>query len=219
MKRLVVVCAGPGSLHEINRWTRRDLRTFTLWIIWYGEPSEAFATETADRVFFDRGSKWDLIRRRAADITASGATWIWLPDDDLALHVEDVNLFFDMCEDQAPGIAQPSLVPRNASVQDLIHVPQGEAVRFTRFVEIQMPCFSSLVWPRVVQLLEENPDIRSGWGFDIVWSRWPYRKVVHNATVAFHTRAVNIEGGFYKALGIDPCEERELVLKKYTCKK
>lgn len=216
-KRLVVLCAGPEAMLFTNRWDRVELREFQLWILWYGDPALAPST-AADKLVCGSGSKWDLVRSVAQDIAAAHPQWIWIPDDDIALDVLNVNQFFERCDVEKPHMAQPSLAPRNVSCAELVHVPGGAPVREVGFIEIQMPCFcGERTWPQALDLLRDNADNHSGWGLDVVWSRWEgVRKLVHNEVVAVHTRPVNIGSGFYKALCIDPNQEYSKVMAKYN---
>lgn len=208
---LVVLCAGPGSLHVTNRWLQPGLRAFDVWMVLYdGDVPEA---DAADRVFRCAGAKWDLVRHVAPHIREADPPWVWLPDDDLAIDVHHVNEFFHYCAGASWDMTQPSLVPRHVSCAELIQQLDGPPVRETGFVEIQMPCFSRAVRDRCLDLVCQAPWCKSGWGFDCVWSAWPgIRKGVVDAVAAVHTRAVNPSGGFYARHGIDPAAEKEKVL-------
>lgn len=215
-QRLVLLCAGPDSLHITNRWHRQDLRDFQLWIVWYGQPHEAPSEEDCDRLFCAQGSKWELVRHVADHIELAAPNWLWIPDDDLAVDVLFVNHFFEMCETMQPDMAQPSLAPRNVSCHHLLHDPSGPPTRAVDFIEIQMPCFRRDTWRKIRYLLKDNNKNRSGWGLDCIWSLWPaLQKLVINSVVAVHSKPVDIHSGFYKALGIDPQKEKQTLLEKY----
>ena len=219
---LVVLCAGDASLHRINRWHLWQEREFELWIVYYGAAAEPACAHDGDKFIRARGAKWELIREVVAPLVEArgeetpGIGRVWLPDDDLAIDVVSVNEFFGACDAAAADIAQPSLAPRNASCAELVHRPSGPAHRAAGFIEIQMPCFSALLFQRAVGLLRENPSNRSGWGMDCVWSSWAgVSKVVINGVTAVHTKPVDVGGGFYAALGIDPVAEHAAALAKY----
>lgn len=211
MDRLVILCAGPGSLHVTNRWCVPGLRQFRLWMVLYA--GDVPGMESADRVFRCAGSKWDLIRHVASAIRAADPEWVWLPDDDLAIDVEHVNAFFALCDASQWDMLQPALAPRNVSCDALVQRLGGPPIRPSDFVEIQMPCFSRAACERCLDLICSEDWCRSGWGFDCVWSAWPgVRKGVVDAVAAVHTRPVNMGGGFYARYGIDPDAEKEKVL-------
>lgn len=216
MRPLVVLCAGKDSLHVINRWHLEHQRKFELWIVAYDPETPV---DGADASFFSTGTKWDLIREVSDRILKANPPWLWLPDDDLAVDVTGVNAFFELVVSGAPRaamIAQPSLNPRNVSCAELVHHPGHSENREVGFIEIQMPCFSGSLLSRVFVLLRENAVNQSGWGLDCVWSRWPdVTKVVVNSVVVIHTRPVDVTGGFYARLGIDPVSEKEQTIKKY----
>lgn len=216
-KPLVVVCAGKDSLHCTNRWNRGDLRNFELWIVAYDEDT---SVEGADQSFRCTGTKWDLIRQVATHIREATPPWLWLPDDDLAVDVLSVNAFFEaLGEDVAAKgtMAQPSLNPRNVSCAELVHRPCAQSPTLAvGFIEIQMPCVSRSLIPRLLAFLADNEENKSGWGLDCVWSEWAgVDKYLVNTVVVVHTRPVNLSGGFYAKLGIDPVAEKDHLLAKY----
>ena len=219
---LVVLCAGRDSLHRSNRWTVPGLRDFELWLLLY-EPSGPETPEAPDKVVHMTGTKTELLRAMAPAIAARSADWTWFPDDDIAIDVTQVNAFFRTCAAAADSrsvkaLMQPSLAPRNASHPCLVHQP-GDPLhtRNVPLVEIQMPCISAALLPRILKMYTDNPQIHSGWGMDIVWSSWPdIVKMVSNTEVAVHTRPVSLTRGYYKALEKSPAQEMADLLKKYA---
>jgi hypothetical protein len=205
---LVVLCAGKGSLHRTNRWDRPDLRHFELWIVAYDDDDDEVGN--ADRVYRRKGTKWELIRHVANDILTKNPSLVWFPDDDLALDVTGVNIFFQMLTPTKKILAQPSLHPRNVSYVELVHRPGSSTDMIdVGFIEIQMPCVSNALLSQFLEFVCANSDNRSGWGLDCVWSTWPdVSKKLINSVVAIHTRPVNCTCGFYKAFAIDPVEEK-----------
>ncbi len=216
MRPLVVLCAGKDSLHVTNRWLVPGLRHFDLWLVVFDDTTGPHV-EAADRVFYCQGAKWDLVRHVAPAVRDADPDWVWFPDDDLALDVEHVNLFFDHCDPAHWDMLQPSLTPRHVSCADLIQELGGPPVRPVDFIEIQMPCFSRAVRDRCLDMIGAVPWCRSGWGFDCLWSAWPgVRKGVVDAVAAVHTKPVRVGGGFYSRYGIDPGAEKEKVLAFFT---
>lgn len=216
--RLVVLCAGPTSLHITNRWLEPGRRAFRLWLVLYDDAHDVPGThDRADRVFRRAGSKWDLVRHVAPAVREADPDWVWLPDDDIAIDVEHVNAFFDLCDARAWDMLQPSLLPRHVSCAELVQRLGGPPVRPSGFVEIQMPCFSRRARDRCLELIDAASWCKSGWGFDVVWSAWPgVRKGVVDAVGAVHTKPVNTGSGFYAQLGIDPVAEKEKVLALHS---
>lgn len=212
MRPIVVLCAGTTSLHVANRWLAPAARDFELWIVAFDDD---VATDGADRVFRCRGSKWDLVRHVAPALREADPDWAWLPDDDLSVDVEAVNVFLGHCDSQAWDMLQPSLLPENASCPTLVQRHGGPDVRESDFVEIQMPCLSRAVLGRCLDLIDAEAWCKSGWGFDCVWSAWPgVRKGIVDAVAAHHTKPVDRAGGFYARHGINPAAEYERILKK-----
>ena len=217
---LVVLCAGLSSLHICNRWDREDLRDFDLWIVWYDAcPVPEHVQHHATRVFTHTGPKWDLLRALPSFTVQS---WVWFPDDDLAIDVVLVNAFFKYLSTDPGyrGLAQPSLAPRNTVYPVLVNQPNaGTPCRDVDFIELQMPCVSAALLSDFFKILHDNPGNKSGWGMDDVWSNstaWPgVHKIVVDAVMAVHTRPTNTNSGFYKKFEIDPEEDKKEMLEKY----
>lgn len=214
---LVVLCANRHGLHVENRW-----RSLRMWLVWYDDPALVDA-EGAERVYFAKGTKWELIRGIADDILAADPAppFVFFPDDDLRLSAEDVDTFFACMASSGADMGQPSLLPINASHPDLVQIPNGPPVRPAGLVEIQMPCVHRRLLPRFLDFVRACARYRSGWGYDHVWSAWPgVRKVVVDAVAAEHTRPVDIRDpdSFYRRFDIDPVAECEFLLEEFRGK-
>ena len=113
---LVLVCAGPNSLHDA--WfTADDISDgITLGVIWYGseEPEERF-TKLAEKVLRKKGPKWQLIRSALKELFPDWREYdyVWMPDDDIKLvRGRAVDLARIMAE-YGLHLAQPCLSDKN----------------------------------------------------------------------------------------------------------
>jgi hypothetical protein len=218
---LVFLCAGDTSLHLINEWNTR--RNFDLCINYYGNDkanAEHFANH-CEYIFYNKGPKWNNISTVLRDAEFwKNYSFLWIPDDDIELHVNEVNKMFDIVARENIPLSQPSLFPKNVDHPRLIHQQNyTEDTKPTDFVEIQMPCFDVKVFQDVVwPILLDNKWNISGWGFDVYWSHAIHRKRLVNSVVATHTKPVQTNNGFYKSYNCNPFEEMKVFLQKYNIK-
>jgi hypothetical protein len=221
---LALLCAGDTSLHIANNW-HSNARNFDLCIGYYGNNSdkEKQYRESADYFIPLKGPKWrNIITMLSSD---SALDWekydyIWLPDDDIRLSVEDANTMFELASTHNIPLCQPALFPDNVSHLTLVHDPNfALPLRPVTFIEIQMPCFSMDAFKSIaLPLLQDNHWSISGWGFDVYWSSKIDPKYVLNNVKALHTKPVNTCSSFYQAYNADPCKEMDTFLRKYNLK-
>ena len=220
MNNLVILCAGNESLHIKNNWTKR-VKEFDLSILYYGKEEGKLERYKRGCQYFCEveGPKWKNIY----EILKNNNFWkkykyIWFPDDDLEVDVEEVNKMFRIVNERKIALSQPSLKDENVSHSNLLHRKDiKEDVYKTDFIEIQMPCIrKEEVETIVLRMLEENQDNISGWGFDHYWSREIKEKCIINSIIVRHTKGVQINSGFYKKYNINPFEEMRRFKKKYN---
>lgn len=216
---LIILCAGNESLHLENNWTKKG-KTFDLCILYYGKDGEKLEQykNGCNYICEVEGPKW----RNIHEILKNNDFWkryeyIWFPDDDLEIKVEEVEKMFKIVNDKEIALSQPSLEDENVSHPGLLHnMEVKEDVIETGFIEIQMPCIRRKEVEEIVfPMLEENQDNKSGWGFDHYWSRMIKEKYMLNSVVVRHTKPVSINNGFYKKYNIDPFEEMRKFMRKY----
>lgn len=217
---LVILCAGNESLHIKNKWIEK-VKEFDLCILYYGKDSSILGKYKKGCEYFGEveGPKWKNIHK----ILKNNDFWrkykyIWFPDDDLEIGVENVNKMFKIVNERKIKLSQPSLLDENVSHKALLHRDDiDEDIYKTEFIEIQMPCIRvEEVKTVVYKTLEENEDNISGWGFDHYWSKMIEDKYIVNSVVVRHTKPVSINSGFYKKYGINPFEEMKRFKEKYN---
>lgn len=219
-KNLVILCAGNESLHMKNKWSQKG-KEFDLSILYYGKDPKVLEeyNKGCQYICEVEGPKWKNIHQ----ILKNNDFWktykyIWFPDDDLEVDVDDVNRMFRIVNERNIALSQPSLLNENVSHEGLLHRSNiTEDVFETDFIEIQMPCVRvEEVKEIVFKTLEENEDNISGWGFDHYWAKMIREKYIVNSVIVRHTKPVSINSGFYKKYGVNPFEEMKRFKKKYN---
>ena len=167
---LIVLCAGPHSLHHNTPtpWlsppssssssSSTPPRQYDVAVLYYGEddgPAEAYAPHT---VHFERvrGPKWSLLRAFLKDHRAlwSAYTFVAFPDDDLAMTPDDWNRLVDIGQTYQLDVFQPAIVPPASDptapvsryIQHTHVMPASRSgfkdiLRFVDMVEIMVPVF------------------------------------------------------------------------------
>ena len=203
---LALFRAGPSSLHP-QAVERLADQNFDYALSWFGD--EAPDAPGAAFVHMQKGAKWPGLEATLATYWAqiSQYRYIWLPDDDLLCVPEQVSRMFAICDELQLDLAQPALTP-DSYFTHVVTLRHSEfQVRFTNFVEIMAPIFSTAMLSRVVPTLHGNI---SGYGLDNVWPRLSQlgRVAIIDDTPVKHTRPV---GGpnylFNKKAGLSPIHE------------
>jgi hypothetical protein len=211
---LALFRAGPSSLHP-QAVARLAEQNFDYALSWFGD--DAPDAPGAAFVHLQKGAKWPGLEATLAAYweQISQYRYIWLPDDDLLCVPEQVSRMFAVCDELQLELAQPALTLDSyfTHVTTLRH--SEFQVRFTNFVEIMAPIFSTDMLSRVVPTLKGNI---SGYGLDNVWPRLSQlgKVAIIDDTPVKHTRPV---GGpnylFSKKAGLSPIHEDWLCSTMY----
>lgn len=214
---LVIGVVGDNSCHE-NWLSDPQAREFDLCLIYYGDQTDRYA-EVADYYFARKGIKLSLIHEIAHegfDKVLSEYKMIWLPDDDIGADTHQINSLFQLAEEHRLQIAQPAIGRGDASYQALRCHP-GYLLRYTGFVEMMCPLFTSETFERVLPMWAENV---SGWGFDWIWSSMFSEKqvAVIDAVAIHHMRSLGSGGAYdhFAQLGVDPSKEFEEACRNHN---
>lgn len=191
--KLVVVRAGPDSLHEGWLSVPAAERSFDLLVSYYSE--DAYGRhQPADGVaaVLVPGGKWDGLYRTLADTDWDGRySHVWLPDDDIAADGAAVDELFALAERRALAVCQPSLCRQSYYSHFLLNHCAAFRLRYTNFIEVMAPCLSTPLLRRVMPWLEGN---RTAYGLDYLWCRLPesgaFRAAVLDEVAVTHTRPV-----------------------------
>jgi hypothetical protein len=190
-RNLVVLRAGPGSLHPAWLWELPDAeRSWDLCLSWYGDPAE----DPGPCEYFipARGTKFEgLATLLAGHAFAFDYDFIWFPDDDLLAEGQDINLMFALCRDHDLLLAQPSLAAGSHVNHPITERDTQFQLRFSSFVEIMAPVFAV----EALRICAFSFGLtRSGYGLDHLWPRLlggpVHRIAILDAMAVVHTRPV-----------------------------
>jgi hypothetical protein len=199
-KNLIISAVGDQSLHR--HWISPD-KNYDICLIHFGENnSYEKEVEYCRRA---KGYKYHLIYDMLYDNDwLFEYEYIWLPDDDIYLEPIQINRLFEMMNDYKLELAQPSIMGWYG-VEITLHQP-GTILRFTNWVEIMCPCFSSSALRECRSVFKEN---KCGWSIESIWNvllGHPQDKIaIIDDIVAIHTRPV-LTGETHKGRQ-DPLEE------------
>lgn len=186
MKNLVVGVVGDTSLHRT--WVNKANRNFDLFLIYYGDKDDRYLK---DAKYYDRakGTKFvilDQILRKHGDIFSKYDA-VFVPDDDIHMEANDIEIFLDVFHKYNLWLAQPSIVGWY-SLHMVLSNPDY-VLRFTNWVEVMTPCFSRNALELCRDTFMEN---RSNWGIDYLWSKmlgYPTDKIaIVDKVAVVHTR-------------------------------
>ena len=212
---LALFRAGPNSLHP-HAVQRLEEQNFDYALSWFGDEPPLHA-QGAAFVHMQKGAKWPGLERTIAEHwdLLQQYEYVWLPDDDLLCEPEQVSRMFAISRDLQLDLAQPALT-RDSYFSHLITMQHTAfQLRFTNFVEVMAPLFSTDMLARIYPTLAGNI---SGWGLDSLWPRLSKlgKVAIIDDTPVKHTRPV---GGpnyaFSKQSGISPTQEALLNMARY----
>lgn len=171
---LILVRSGPNSLHKA--WISDDC-IFDIISIPYKETGEK-SVKNCISMPVAQGQKWNPLYRYIFDNLdfVSRYEYVWLPDDDLDIHLDNLNSFFSAVLLDRPALAQPALTWDSYFSHILTLAFPGCYARDVEFIEIMAPLFS--VEALVSCLWTFNQNV-SGWGLEMLWT-----KIIHSSNFA-----------------------------------
>lgn len=168
-RRLAIVRAGNGSLHQQWFANFRGQRNFDLLVYAYQGDRESHGGDLIDLYAFGPGKKFKSLKMLFEEHPSLLEDYdsFWLADDDLATHADDLNRLFDMFHDMKATLAQPALTQN--SFHSYIVVLQNPYTRYrqTNFVEVMCPIMTSATLSHFLQFFDIT---ESGWDIDNIWS-------------------------------------------------
>lgn len=170
-RNLVVLRGNETSLH--HQW-RRDMvdedRNWDLLVSFYGDPALFDAPDFAEyRILQPKKRKFAPIH----DLFHEGSPlWaydhIFFPDDDLMMTWRDVNEMFAICRDYKLQLAQPALDQSGFITHPITGRQWPFILRFTSFVEVMAPIFSSDALRACVATFKDSA---GDFGLDNTWPK------------------------------------------------
>ena len=215
-KNLVIVRSGDQSLHEF--WLEGPgERNWDLLVDYFGDDPDRYCRNDVERLA-SKGPKWPCLGRLITDFGERIADYdyVWFPDDDLMSDKASINRFFEMCREYHLELAQPALTLDSYVGHAITLRNKKFQIRFTNFVEIMAPCFSTAFLRRCAPSFGETI---SGWGLDYLWPSWvssPERIAIVDAVAVRHTRPLG--GPNYQALadrGLTAADEMRQLFHRY----
>jgi hypothetical protein len=219
MKRpnLVIVRAGNNSLHP--EWLKGDgARNWDIVVNYFGDDPNLYKGADVTRID-SKGPKWPALHQllQQNPYFISEYQYIWLPDDDLLTTKANVNMLFELVTSYKLEVAQPALSWDSYYSHITTLRNRMTKIRFTNYVEVMAPCFSSAMLQKALPLFGSN---LSGWGLDYLWTGLAENPltgiaIIDEVTVR-HTRPVG--GPNYKMLretGVSPWDEMRALCKEH----
>lgn len=211
---IVITSAGDQSLH--HHWMKGH-PNFDLYLIDYSEADR----NVSDCKYYKRtkGTKYPLIYEAVMETPSllEDYEYFWLPDDDIFITPEEIEKLFAIAHKYRLWVCQPSIMGWYG-VDVTLH-QKGSLLRYTNFVEIMCPCFSSFALKRCLSTFNENV---SGWTIDSVWNvllEHPRNRIaIVDDVIAVHTRTTG-GGDIYTKLdgSLEATkEEGREVFRKYN---
>lgn len=214
-KGLAVCCAGDQSLHK--RWSGPD-REFDLFILYFGDTGGKWR-DSANYYMQSKGVKLHLIRdaMEAYPEVFSKYDTIFCPDDDIDTDTTTVNRIFRCFNAYRLALAQPALTRRSHIAHSILRKKRFSFLRYTNFVEVMVPIMTREVFHHLSCSFKLN---KTAWGIDYLWACMILQAglgdmAILDAYPVTHTRPVNVHGGYYKALNLDPWTDLSRLVEEY----
>ncbi len=224
-KNLIVIPANDKSLHF--HWLKYNQRSYDIFIIDYTSDAKLKGGEQ-EYYLHSKGPKWKLIAEAVESLgeQIKAYDYVFMPDDDLHIRADHLNMMFEMASQLDLDIGQPTLTSN--SFMDLNITVHTLLLKYRRtsFVEVMMPFFKS---QHVYDYLGYFKDAEAGWWLENLWYRdWKEKGLrlgMLDRITATHIRTFNAPPrkslgletkGMYAEMKQDPWEERDLMLKKYN---
>jgi len=197
-KNLVILCAGDNPAHLF--FEDASERKYELLVLYYGDNEEKFKNKFKTFDYFGsiKGYKFHIIKKYYNENIKFFKNYknILMPDDDIYLKTKNINDFFEIFKKHQLILAQPSLIGYYSHAITLHRFEYF--LRYTNFVEIMMPCFSSDSFSKCIGTFDISP---IGHGLDFLWPKilgYPDKKIaIIDEIVAIHSRKVG-SGNLYK---------------------
>jgi hypothetical protein len=215
-RNLLVVRAGDGSLHP--GWIAgAGTRDFDLLVSYFGRQPGRYRNE-AEHYHEMQGPRWpahNVICREHPGILAP-YDQVCFACDDLVADLDTWNRLFATCRLYALDLAQPAIEGHVS--YEITRPVDGCVLRYTNFVEIMCPVFSS----RALTVLRDTfGESVSGWGLNWVWPKLlagdAWRIGIVDSARVRHSRPLR-EGPLYPLLhnlGVNPIAELEALQARF----
>jgi len=187
---LIICAAGDDSLH--TEWFSEE-KKYDLFIIYYGNDESISENFKKNSDFFveKKGEKFYMVFDIAKEFESviNEYDYIWVPDCDLSIGVNELNEFFDISKKYDLYLSQPC---QGGHISHLITMREnGCLLRFTSFVEIIAPLFKREIF---YELMFTFNMTYSSAALDFIWPKilgYPKDKIaIIDKIQMIHTKPV-----------------------------
>jgi hypothetical protein len=107
-KYLTIVPTGDNTYHNFSN---KKLRNFDVAIIYFNDNTkcEKIFREQSEYFFKQKAPKWKLIKQVLPFLDWQLYDYIWIPDDDLVISIENINKMFEIAEENKLQLCQPAV--------------------------------------------------------------------------------------------------------------
>lgn len=206
-KYLIISVVGKGSLH--NDWIMNN-RIYDIALIHYDDSQ--IDISNVEYYVKIKGQKYNIIKKFIESNLEifDKYEYIWLPDNDIEISVEDINNLFILSSNNDLYISQPSMSGYHSHN---ITLRKGNSIRYTNFVEVLAPLFKNNILLKLYNTFDEN---ESSWGYDYIWPfllGYPENKIaIIDQINMIHTKPIGVDYNRFKKR---PSQEMNELLKKY----
>jgi len=167
-KNMVFTSAGDNTTFH-TLWTGIDAN-YDIYVIYYGENEENFESYKTCAQYIEKrkGSKFQnfyYFYTTRPEIIAQYERFFIL-DDDIIMHVEDINNMFKYSVKYNLTICQPSFKSCGKISHKITKQDESIVVRFTNFIEVNVPLFTKAAIDSL--MLAYDPSL-IGWGIDYLY--------------------------------------------------
>ena len=160
---LVVVRAGLDSIHQA--WYNHNRN----WDLFVSSYDNRLQPDKNQKYFnFTPGGKYPALYEELTNFDFKKYNYIWIIDDDIKTNCDNINKFFELCEEYNLKIAQPSLTHDSYIAHKITKYVPNSFIRYTNFVEGMVPCFQR---DFLVKCLPTFLSSGCGWGIDYLWQQ------------------------------------------------
>lgn len=213
MKNLILAAVGDHSYH--TEWLAGKPE-FDLCLVYYGnDPGKAAAYQKQATYFsLAKGQKYHLVKDFAdthPDVMAQ-YEYVWMPDDDVSISTEKINLLFRIAKEKELWLCQPAMTGYNS--HPFTKPRLFSYLRYTSFVEVLAPLMSI----DTLMLLKETFQLNeSAWGLEFLWNHKlnaPKNRIAIIDKIKMrHTRPVGKE---YSRFAMHPFEELKIINERFN---
>jgi hypothetical protein len=190
---IIICCAADDSLHL--EWYS-DKKNYDLCVVYYGNNRDISNKFKKSSDFFieKKGEKLNMV----FDIVSDNKTifdnyeYIWVPDCDISIGVNDLNEFFEISKNFELYLSQPAQTGHISHLITTQH--RGNLLRFTSFVEIVAPLFKTEIFYNLMFTFKLT---YSAAGLDFIWPKilnYPEDKIaIIDKVVMNHTKPIGLD--------------------------